>query len=746
MIWWQFAASVCNFLASMVFLILAIKSRTVSKHIWTRDDDVKRLRLREVNPSYWYFKCEVYNYFLGEGKDKLASIMTTVSKLLEGDLTRSPLSLTRCQQSKLLERSLGEFMAGLVDRFVPKVGREQVKRGEVQQEEIHMEEVTQKTTSEVTRTESGAVASMFYQVTSFRLKKEMVEYMHDLKGYRRWRLTVSHLQRALDLCGSASETPTSSRMSSCIPRPLRCSCSNCDPQVCPTDFSPYLFTRMRLRFQHICIPIALIIWDNWSDGNVLYNYVNIWILTNSSLLENSTIYGESIPTESKIPEISFAVISLSLVIIFSTLTLLTSIFGTSPSGRNTRYTSCSSRALTQGLETAEKMAEPQQTFEEKDYWGFASRYQLTIAEASSESLAQHMVQWAAYFSLTLILAGTDAFGEYDQYLTFRTLVFSGLASVTALTISQVKINSIFHELSLTNSQKIFYLLASLINTLSHSTLLVFICTSIFDLVFLVAAKTSFLWALLCLLLLFLFFPAICFVTFHWGKTVMEMDLKMEQRRGSQFGEKEKLLGTNAIRHTNYNNQVVRKFLYHTENLFCHLRLPTSVSNLAKQPICYQTACDARTVLLTSLHYFTLHLYFLLSSLLLAAHQLWTYVDPTIATPTYELFSARHNLVIASFVLPFAFMTALLFVHIYLKGTFLCNSQYLGYPETCWEDLGPVSFSLSTTIGLKLPTDITVNSIRSFRVKDSEMKFSGDEVLQRWRDGKLLSMREAMMIG
>ena len=92
----------------------------------------------------------------------------------------------------------------------------------------------------------------------------------------------------------------------------------------------------------------------------------------------------------------------------------------------------------------------------------------------------------------------------------------------------------------------------------------------FDLTFLVAAKTSFLWALLCLLLLFLFFPAICFVTFLWGKTVIEMDLKMEQRRGSQFGEKERLLGTNAIRHTNYNNQVVRKLLYHTENLLTSL--------------------------------------------------------------------------------------------------------------------------------------------------------------------------------
>lgn len=729
--WWQVAASAWHFLASLVFLVLAIKSRTVSKHLWKRDDDVKQLRMRKVNPGYWYFKCEIYNYFLDEGRDKLASIMTTVSKILEADLTRNPLSLTRCQQSKMLEQTLAELMAGLVDRFVPNVGSEQ--------EKIAIEEVTKNVYREVNnKSESKTVALMFYQATSFYFKKELVKFMYDLKGYRRWRLTVSYLQRAIDLrrspAGSASETPTCSRMSSCIPRPLLCSCTNCDPQVCPSDFRPYLFTRLVLRFQHICIPIGLVIWDNWSDGTVLYNYANIWSLTNSSLLTNSTIYGERLPDGSKIPEISFPVISLALIIVFSTMTLLTSIFGTSPTEYEyTKYTSCSSKALMQGLKTAEKMAELQQKFYDKDYYGFASRYQLTIAEASSESLAQHMVQWAAYFSLILILAGTDAFEQYDQYLTFRTLVFSGLASVTALTLSQVKTNSIFHEFTLTNSQKLFYLVASLTNTLGHSTLLVFICTSIFDLVFLLAAKTSFLWALLCLLFLFLSFPAICFVTSHWGKAVMEMDFRMEQREGALFGEKGELLGTNAIRHTNYNNPVVRRVLYHTENLFCHLRLPTSVSNLANQPICYQTACDARTILLTSRHYFTLHLYFLLSSLLLTAQQLWTYVDPTIVTPMYQLFSARHNLVIASYVLPFSFMTAFLFLHIYLKGTFLCNSQYVGFPETCWEDLGPVSFHLSTTIGLKLPQDITAKSIRCFRVKHSEMEMKRDCRLLQLRD-------------
>ena len=367
------------------------------------------------------------------------------------------------------------------------------------------------------------------------------------------------------------------------------------------------------------------------------------------------------------------------------------------------------------------MNDPQQVFEEKDYWGFASRYQLTIAEASSESLAQHMVQWAAYFSLTLLLSGTDSSGEYDLYLTFRTLVYSGLASITALTISQVKTNDIFHELSLTKVQKFLYILASLVNTLSHSSLLVFICTTAFDLTFLMSAKKSFLLALAFLLFFFLLFPAVYALTSYWGKAIKELDLRWEQKSGSEFGEKERILGTNAIRHTNYNNQVVRKLLYHTENLFCHLRLPTSVSNLANQPICYQTACDSRTVLLTSLHYFNLHLYFLLSSLLLAGKHLWIYLDPTIRTPTLEFFSARHNLLIVAYCLPFTFMAAILLLHLYLTGTFLCNSLYLGYPETCWEDLGPVTFSLATTLGLNPPEDVTVSCTRYLKKRHHFME-------------------------
>ena len=690
---WEAALAVFHFLAAVGFLALAIKSRSVSRQIFKRDDKLKELGLKEINPEYWFFKQgDVDSYFFGDAGN-MATIMTTVNKLLEGELTRGALSLTSCQQSKDLELKLGRLMTDIVNRFMHRTNLE-TEPAKWDEEQIPM--------NENEKVDENTVACMLFQVTCFNLKKEMVEYMYDMKGYRRWRLAVSHLQKSFkNPSPSSSRTSTCisgistciSRISTFIPKSFLCSCSNCDPNKSVGHFKPSLFTRVRLRLQMVVIPIGLIIWDNWSDGVVLYNYTNIWMVTNSSLLRNSTILGGKIPAGGgETPEISFAVILLSLTFMFSTLTFLTSIFGTSPS-----------RALTQGLKTAEKMAEPQQTFDERDYWGFASRYQLTIAEASSESLCQQTVQWAAYFAISRLLANTLS-GEYEEYLTFQALVSSGLASVTALTLCQVKTNAIFHEFTLSLSQKLAHTLASLVNTLAHSTLLVLICTIIFDLIFVIAAKTNFLWALLCLLQLFLLLPAIYLLTFFWGKSVTEEnDLRAVRERRSR--PEEKLLRSNAIRHTNYNKQVVRSFLYHAENLFCHLRLPTSVSNLANQPICYQTACDARTVLISSKHYFTLHLYFLLSCFLLVAQQLQAHLSSTVVAPTLEIFSARHNLLLVSFSLPFAFIVALLLLHLYFKGTFLCNNQYVGFPQTCWLDLGPVSFSLLSTFGLKTPQDV-----------------------------------------
>ena len=99
---WEAALAVLHFLAAVGFLALAIKSRSVSRQIFKRDDKLKELGLKEINPEYWFFKQgDVDSYFFGDdGKDHLASIVTTVNKLLEGELTRAALSLTSCQQSK----------------------------------------------------------------------------------------------------------------------------------------------------------------------------------------------------------------------------------------------------------------------------------------------------------------------------------------------------------------------------------------------------------------------------------------------------------------------------------------------------------------------------------------------------------------------------------------------------------------------------------------------------------------------
>ena len=68
MLWWELSAVLWQFLVSVAFLILAIRSRAVSEQIWRRDEKLRRLRLREINPGYWYFKCEVYKFFTYEGK------------------------------------------------------------------------------------------------------------------------------------------------------------------------------------------------------------------------------------------------------------------------------------------------------------------------------------------------------------------------------------------------------------------------------------------------------------------------------------------------------------------------------------------------------------------------------------------------------------------------------------------------------------------------------------------------------
>ena len=114
MLWWELSAVLWHFLVSVVFLILATRSRAVSEQIWKRDEKVRRLRPREINPGYWYFKCDVYKFFTYVRKDKLAGILTTVNKLLEGEMTRSPISLTTCQQSKALEVNLAKIMAEIV--------------------------------------------------------------------------------------------------------------------------------------------------------------------------------------------------------------------------------------------------------------------------------------------------------------------------------------------------------------------------------------------------------------------------------------------------------------------------------------------------------------------------------------------------------------------------------------------------------------------------------------------------------
>ena len=138
-----------------------------------------------------------------------------------------------------------------------------------------------------------------------------------------------------------------------------------------------------------------------------------------------------------------------------------------------------------------------------------TRNELSIEEAGVESVYQFIIQWSIYYSLTfwlslsreatesLIQSGAllvnDSTSSADdivelpglitkmeQIFVFNTLWKSGLTGLLALSSAQFKINAIQHQLSLNLTQKICYLVACILNTLSYLSLSVVITTHILD--------------------------------------------------------------------------------------------------------------------------------------------------------------------------------------------------------------------------------------------------------------------------
>ena len=164
------------------------------------------------------------------------------------------------------------------------------------------------------------------------------------------------------------------------------------------------------------------------------------------------------------------------------------------------------------------------------------RNELSINEASYESSYQFLGQWLTYFTLSywisvvaknnnkIALANVSNMdllntyanlstqkmdneqqeaSEFKEISTFQILWKSGVISLAALSLCQLKYNNVQHEYSTSLLQKAFYLAASVCNTLSFSSIMLLGSVIIVDIVIMISNMTNGLVALS------LFFTAIC---------------------------------------------------------------------------------------------------------------------------------------------------------------------------------------------------------------------------------------------
>ena len=113
----------------------------------------------------------------------------------------------------------------------------------------------------------------------------------------------------------------------------------------------------------------------------------------------------------------------------------------------------------------------------------ATRYQFSLSEAGAESVGQFTCQWALFLSINFLM-GQSAMQNNAKYtnLFFVSLRNSTVTSLLSLTLSQIKTNRLSHEFSIGWKQKLQYALASLVNTISSTTLLIYYTTYSFDLI------------------------------------------------------------------------------------------------------------------------------------------------------------------------------------------------------------------------------------------------------------------------
>ena len=117
-----------------------------------------------------------------------------------------------------------------------------------------------------------------------------------------------------------------------------------------------------------------------------------------------------------------------------------------------------------------------------------NQYNLTLTEASKESVWQLMVQWGCYFCFAWFITWRLRLSEEHaselekagETLSFSTLYLSLISSVVSLSFAQFRAHSICFKFRTSTKQKAIYLFSSVMSTMCNVLILISWQTAIVD--------------------------------------------------------------------------------------------------------------------------------------------------------------------------------------------------------------------------------------------------------------------------
>ena len=341
----------------------------------------------------------------------------------------------------------------------------------------------------------------------------------------------------------------------------------------------------------------------------------------------------------------------------------------------------------------------------------ATRYQFSLSEAGAESVGKFVCEWALFFAVGFILSHRHVREISSNPLTYKTLVKSTVASVISLTLSQRKTNNLSHEFSINTSQKALYCVASFLNIIASSILLIGYTTYSYDLIVLANYKHGVVVALILTILLIVSYFIITFFTNRFTLGDMQ-ELGTINAMPGGMG--------NRSSSTTYNMPVV-KFLNFTDNLFNSLRLPTSAYCLQTHYTTNHNQVNAKTLGMTARHFCSFSLYFLIIGIFCSIHTILLKFDETFVFLNH--LPSEEGVDRSAFIICLLLSPVYMFISLFFSWCYLCHPQFeanlhfLWMKNTCdnigvWEDLGPATFSFWNFLGL-------TQNPRKGREKDEE---------------------------